>query len=394
MTKSLALMKREGVEFLAPLRSESTGTSREFAQRLTSEARSYGLNMRDYLTVKINLSASENPEAYADLSGYEASLKYLDLPVRDDLRSGISLQAAADTFQTFPGTRALFPEVIDDVVQWKYRQTAFEQVAPMLANSRTINQAELLTTVVNDSEGDYEVTKAIAEGARIPIYSIRSSEQTVSMFKHGMGYKTTYEFERRAQLDLMVPYANRAIRQAEISKVKFATSLLVNGDVLHGAAPVVGQSSFNTPVGSNSVNGQISYKHLLNWLVSRAKAGYPIDTVVGNWDAYIQWLMMFAVPTTDKNMTDAENLARAGFQVGSVPLLTGTVDFVISSSAPAGRLVGYSRADTLEELIESGSQIQESEQSIVTQTMTYVRTETSGYRIVFDATRSVFNYAA
>lgn len=394
MSKPLSQLKREGVTFLAKLTDEENlGGQKDFAARLIGEAREYGLNMRTFLKAKIDTKLGDD-KSYAELDGYEASLAFLNLPVKDDIDNGVSLQAAADTFQTFPGTRALFPEVIDDVVEWKYRQDQFEVVAPMLANSRTTDGIEVISTVVNDDADDYKIMAAIAEGSRVPIYSIRASENSVKFYKHGMGYRTTYEFERRANIDLLVPYANRAIRQAEISKVAAATSMLVNGDSVHGAAPVTAQSSFNTAVGTNSDNGQISYKHLMHWLVSRAKANNPIDTVVGNWDAYIQWLMMFAVPNTANVRTDAESLAAAGFQVGGVPILTGTVNFVISSAAPANRLVGFSRSDTLEELVESGSLISESERSIQNQTVTYVRTENTGYRVVFDGTREVFNYGA
>jgi hypothetical protein len=77
--------------------------------------------------------------------------------------------------------------------------------------------------------------------------------------------------------------------------------------------------------------------------------------VVGNWDAYIQWLMMFAVPTSANVRTDAENLAAAGFKVAGVPLLNGVVNFALSSTMPANQLLGMSKGETLEELIEAGS---------------------------------------
>ncbi|KGM36135.1 hypothetical protein [Inquilinus limosus] len=393
--RSLTEIKREGVEFLGSLRSDSPHASKEAGLKLVAEASSFGLNLRDYLTVKIDprLSADEGIKA-SGLSGYEAALAHLGLPVKDDLKQGVFLQAAAETFQTFPGVRALFPEVIDDVVQWKYKQTNFEQVAPMLAGSRTISGIELLSTVVDDAAGDYDITREIAEGARIPVWSIRASEKTVKFYKHGVGFRTTYEFNRRVSLDIMTPYINRALRQADISKVKWATSVLLNGDGLNAAATEVDQSSFNSTLIGNATNGLLSYKHLLAWLVARAKTGYPIDTVVGNYDSYLQWLMLFAVPTSNNTRTDAENLAATGFRMQGVPMLTGTVDFVLSTTAPANKLVGFSRGDTLEELIESGSLIQESERSVQNQTVDVYRTQNSGYRIVFPGTREVFDYSA
>lgn len=380
---------------LSSLRQDSPGASREAGLKLIGQAREAGLSMRNYLTLAIDPKLSENKDRFHDgnrfLNGYEAALAYLELPVRDDLESGVLLQAASDTFQTFPGTRAMFPEVVDDMVRWKYRQDVFERVDPIVGNSRVITQPEMISTVVEDEKEDYEQETTIAELGRIPVHTIRTSQTSVGIWKHGMGYRTSYEFSRRASIDLLTPYAARANRELERSKVKTASLLLVNGDSVHGAAPVVAQSSFNDKTGQTATNGKINYLNLLAWLVQRANAGMPVDTVLGNWDAYLQWLMLFAVPRTG-DRTDVEDLARAGFQLGGVPLLSGVVNFALSSAVPANQLVGYSRGDTLEELVEAGSLINESERAASNQSITYYRTENTGYRLVFGDTRSIYNF--
>lgn len=402
MLKSTTDIKRVSPETAlgALLDANSTGASLEAAKKLILQAKEYGLDLRSYLRLSIDPSMSENRAQFADgdtlLNGYEASLSYLNLPVRDDLDAGVMLQAAADTFQTYPGTRMLFPEVVDDMVQWKYRQTSFETVEGLISQSRTISGNEMISTVIEDTEADYEeAVRAVAEGGRIPIHSIRSSEKRVKFWKFGNGYKHTYEFARRASLDILTPYAIRTQRQIERSKVAVATSVLLNGDGVTGPAPVVGQSSFDEVNSTGTATaGKLSYKHLAAWLVARAKAGAPIDTVIGNWDMYLQWLFLFAIPSTQVNTSDADQLARAGFRISGVPLLTGNVQFKLASAMPNGQLMGFSQADTLEELTEAGSLITESEKSIETQEVTYVRTETSGMRLIFGDTRSVLNLAA
>jgi hypothetical protein len=407
MLKSTTEIKKAAPETVLAglLDSNSTGASLEAAKKLILQAKEYGLDLRSYLRLSIDasLSAADQMHRYhADaagtelLNGYEASLSYLGLPTRDDLDAGVMLQAAADTFQTFPGTRALFPEVVDDMVQWKYRQTNFETTEGLVAQRRTISGNEMITTVVEDAEADYEeAVRAVAEGGRIPIHSIRSSEKRVKFYKFGNGYKTTYEFQRRASLDILTPYAVRTQRQIDRSKVAVATHVLLNGDGVTGPAAVTSQSAYNdVNTTGTSVNGKLAYKHLAAWLVARAKAGAPIDTVLGNWDMYLQWLFLFAIPTTNATTTDAELLARSGFQMGGVPLLSGNINFKLASDAPAGQLIGFSRADTLEELTEAGSLITESEKSIETQEVTYVRTETSGMRLIFGDTRSVLDLAS
>jgi len=103
---------------------------------------------------------------------------------------------------------------------------------------------------------------------------------------------------------------------------------------------------------------------------------------------------MFAIPTTHNATTDAEMLARTGFQIGGVPILNGAVNFALSSGVPAGRLIGLSKGDTLEELIEAGSNIEESERAIQNQSITFVKTENSGYKLAFPDTRSIYNWTA
>lgn len=394
--KSLTGIERQAPEaVLALLRDPSNTVSKEAGMNLAQAAREHGLDLRAYLTLKIDPHKSSEARRYGDLDGYESALVYLNLPIKNDLKNGVVLQAASETFQTFPGTRALFPPVLDDVLQFAYRQDVIEKVEPILSNSRVINGVEMVTSVINDVEADNQVTSVISEGGRIPVKSIRTTEHSVKIWKHGSGIRTTYEFSRRASLDLLTPYAARIQREKERSKMKAAVTMLINGDTVQAASGVINQSSYNTPAGSSSTNGKISWPHLMYWLVQRAKAGTPVDTVVGNWDAYFAWLMLFALKDANSGDTAAESLSRGGINIGGgIPLVTAAPKFAISSDMTANSLLGLSRGDTLEELVEAGSQIEESERSIINQTVLYVKTENTGYRLVYGDTRSTFNYGA
>lgn len=377
---------------LQNLKSKNPRESSDAGLELVSKAKEFGIRLRDYLTLAIDTSKSED---FRGLTGYEASLAYLDLPVKDDFKNGISLDLASDTFQRFSGTRAMFPEVIDDMLRWSYRQDLLERVEPIILGSRTISGTEMISTVVNDAQADYQKARVIAEEANIPVWSIRTTQNSVKMGKHGMGYRTSYEFTRRARLDILTPYAARIRREMERSKVALAVETIINGDGVQGAAPVVAQSSYNGATSANSTNGKLSWEHILVWLVKRAQAGAPVDTVVGNWDAYIQWLFLFARPTLNGggDITAATNMAKAGVGLSpNLPVGSSPVNFALASDVPANQLIGITRAETCEELVEAGSLINESEQSVKNQTVTYVQTETAGFRLPFGDTRSIFNY--
>lgn len=396
---NLATIKKQSLTaVLGNLKAEGQA-SVEAGQRLLRAANDEGLGLRDFLTLAIDPRLEENNRQYqvSDgkfLNGYEAALAFLNLPVRDDLEAGVQLRAANDTFQTYAGTRALFPEVIDDMVKWKYRQLSVENVDALLSQTRQVAQPEILTTIVDDAQADYrEAVAAVSEGAPVPMHSIRSTQQTTKFWKFGSGYEVSYEFARRASLDIMTPYAVRVNREIDISKVAIATKILVDGDGVNSAAPVVTQSSFDSTVIGTSVNGVLARKNLLAWLVSRAQAGVPMDTVVGNWNMYIQWLLLFT-PNIAGDHSAAQELAGQGFQVGGVPLLNGSVNFALSSAMPDNKLIGFSKGDTMEQTVETGSLIEESQKAIINQKIQYVKSENSGFRLVFNDTRSIFNVGA
>lgn len=407
MFKSTAQIKRQAPSaLLAGLKSDNENDGIHAAKKLIGQAKEHGLPLRDYLRLVIDpkLEAKEEdrrlyetPDGKALLNGYEATLAYLNLPVKDDLDSGVMLQAAADTFDFFPGTRVMFPAVIDDMVRWRYHQTNFETTAGLISQSRTIAGSEMVSLVVEDSADDaYNVARPITEGGRIPIRAIKTSEVLVSLYKFGLGYKTSYEFQRRASLEILTPYAIRTQIEIEKSKVAQLTKILINGNNAgYGAAPVVDQSSFNAAVGGTAATaGQLSTRHFAAWMAAQAEAGVPIDVVIGNWGMYLQWILNFYMPQSNFNVSEAQRLAAVGVAVDTTPILHMNVKFMLSSTMPNNQLLGFNVGMTAEELVEAGSDIQQSEQSIETQEVTFVRTQNCGYKLIFGDTRSIFDISA
>lgn len=386
----LSAIKRQPVEaVLAGLKSTHRDDSVKAGLMLIEDARRYGLDMRDYLTLSIDTRAGENASRFSALTGYEAALAFLNLPIKQDLKQGVLLEAASDTFQTYPGTRAMFPEVVDDMLRWSDRQggLSFEKTEDIVAVSRTTKQIEVLWTIVDDTEAD-RATNTIAELANIPVHTIRTSQKTVDFHKHGSGYRTSYEFSRRASLDLLTPFANRVQRQLQKSKMAAATSLLINGDGNYGAAPVKDSKDYAT-----TVAGKLNYESLMRFLSERAKNGTPVDTMVGNYKAWIDWILMWT-PTLNGNRSEAEALAAAGGPaIKAAATVAPACGFALSSTVSDDQLIGITKGETLEELVEAGSVISESEQAIKNQSITYVRTENTGYRLVFGDTRSIFDYS-
>lgn len=394
MLKNLSEVKRTPVaKALAGLLSANVGESKNAGEVLLREAKDTGLCLRDYLTLAVIPTDEAEPRKYEELNGFEASLAFLNLPFSTQLEQGVFLQAASDTFQKFPGTRAMFPEVVDQMLRWKNRQNSIENLSALISQSRTINGTEMISTAVDDDSAA-RGTFTIAEGAKIPVRTIRTSQTSVGIFKHGSGIKTTYEFERRVSLDILTPFANRVARELEVSKVNAAVGILINGDGVNPAAPVTTITSLGGVVQSTTPL-RSQYAAFAKWMIDRAALGLPIDTVVGNVKMYLELLLMFT-PTLQGQTSQIEAAVKAGGPgvTLNLPLLGGTANFAIASGMPDNRLLGYTKAETLEELVEAGSSISENERSIQNQVITYVRTENSGFKLAFADTRSVLNLDA
>ena len=391
----LTRVKRQPVEaVVGKLKAESQHDSKEAAAKLIASARDVGLNLRDYLTLAVDVRTGDSAERFstAGLNGYEATLDYLNLPFKNDLEQGVLLQAASETFQTFPGTRALFPEVVDDMLRWTDRQEQFETTESIVGQSRTIAGTEMVSSVVDDDSAE-RGTFIVPELANIPVRTIRTSETAVKMWKHGSAYRTSYEFNRRASLDLLTPFAARVQRQLEISKVTAGVSVLINGDGVNAAAPLVTLGAYGADF-TGTLTLQHNYKALAKFLMSRARDGNPVDTLVGNFDTFVELMFMFMPVQNTKDASDAEKIAALGGPSLQLPIMGGTVKFAIASAMPADRLMAFSRGETLEELIEAGASISENERSITNQALTYVRSEVTGYKLAFGDTRTLINTAA
>lgn len=373
-------------EVVGGLLASSNHESAENGQKLVRMARDAGLSVRDYLTLAVDVRSGKHAEANqaAGLNGYEAALSHLNLPFGNDFEQGVVLQAASDTFATYAGTRAMFPEVLDDMLKQLGRMDQIENTAALISQSRTINGVEMISTVMDDTAAE-DGTFTIAEGGKIPVRAVRTSQNSVRMYKHGSGYEFTYEFNRRASLDIITPFAARVARRLEISKVAAATAVLIDGDGVNLGATPADLATY----GADFLGGKTlkdNYRALAKFIMSQWKAGYPIDTIACNFDLYVEMMFMFA-QTNIGTASDIQNLAAAGAPSINLPVMNGAINVVLSSTIPDGFFVAFVKSETLEELVEAGSIIAESERSITTQVVTYVRSENTGYKLSFPDTR-------
>lgn len=390
MVQSLTkIKKRKLSDIVTPLKNTSEHLSQEAARKMINEAAEFGIGLDDFCRLSIDFNGESRSKELREqgLDGYEMVKVELGLPTKNDYKNQITLATGSDTFETYSGTRALFPYVMDDIIRWQSRQNNIERVEDMIASSRTISGNELVRVIGIDKEDDRK-NFAVGEGGRIPVRTVRSGEQAVKMQKHGSGVEITYEYARRARLDLYVPFAARIARDLELSKMKHATNIMINGDGVNAAATNYKQSDFDKTTG---ISGKITYDGLLGYLTARAKAGVPVDTLAGDYDAYMQYLKIFTPDASYQAKADAL-AGKGGPSLVGMTGIYAPVKFVINSSVPAGKLLGFTKAETIEELVEAGSRIEEEERFVMNQTQTLVKSEVTGYSLIYGDTRSTYTY--
>ena len=164
---------------------------------------------------------------------------------------------------------------------------------------------------------------------------------------------------------------------------------MINGDGVNGGATALSQATLDT----SATDGKISYEGVLAACAMAAKAHAPIDTIAGDIDAYIQLVKMFGTPASSSFYAD-QMAEKGGPQFLAMRNIFAPIRFVLDSAVPAGKLLMFNRADSLEELVEAGSRIQEEERAIREQIITYTKTENTGYGLVYADARYVYTYKA
>lgn len=374
-------------EVVAGLMSDSATESLMAGEALSKKAKDANMRLDLFLNQAIDLSEEEAATLHSKgLSGYEMVNLKLGLPLQNDSRNQVSLAQASETFATKPGSRVLFPYTVDNVLRWNSRLDTMERVEDMITSSRTITGNELVRQIAED-DADARKTFRVAEGGRIPVRRVKTSSRAVDIFKHGSGIEFTYEFERRASLDIITPYAARVERDLQLSKIGACTDIIISGDGVNGAATTLSQKTLD----ASAVDGTISYDGILAACAIAAKNHTPIDTIAGDMDAYIQLVKLFGTSASSSFEVDqkAEKGGPMFLQMRNVFL---PIRFVLNSAVPAGKLLMFNRADTIEELVEAGSRIQEEDRATRNQIITYTKTENTGYSLVYPDARWLYTY--
>ena len=380
-------------EVIAKLKHSEASTGRENAMMLLHDANTMGFGVDALL--------HQNVEGGNGLNGFEATFAALGVPLNLKDDTAIAAFASATTsFMTNDGLSVLLPSLVNNLLRSQDNKDIIEKADDLILQTRMVKSNAVQKEIVYDKDtNDSYATHRIAEGANIPTRKLKTGQSNVKFYKTGHGIEVSYEFAQDMTPDILVPYANRIQFERSQSEHIIAVQTLINGESNDpgSANGAIATDDLDTLDNKAGTPLRARAEGFIKWLISAARAGRPIDTLVVGWDSIFELQYMF--PVTDANGNAAVGVgavaaggALAQMQVKVVNGINFNLNVVISSAVEEKQIIGYRKGETLERLIKTNSQISEQERSIKNQTLLYTNTIISGFTLAYGESRRLLSW--
>jgi hypothetical protein len=386
--------KMSAVDVIAKLQHSERSQAQANALALLHDANQIGYGL--------DATLHQMVEPVHGLNGNEAIFQALGVPLVLRDNAAIAAFAASSTsFFTNEGLKILLPSLMNNLLRAQKNAPIIERVEDLIAQTRMVKSNELQKEIEYDAASkDSYGTFRIAEGANIPVRTLKTTQTAVRFYKTGHGIEISYEVATDMTPDILVPFANRIEFERSQTEHKVAVQMLIEGEV-----PTVGDAKGPAPVdnldtidGKAGTNIRQRAEGFMKWLIAAARAGRPIDTLVVGWDTILDLQYMF--PVVDAAGNAAVGLggvanSQSQFAQMSVRLANGVnlnLTVVISSGLEEKQILGYRKNETLERLIKTKSQIDEMERVIKSQTILYTHSVISGFTLAYGDSRRLLTW--
>ena len=336
------------------------------------QAAAEGVSLSTYLN---NKYASIVEKFNGELDAFDIALLSKGIIVKDNLEFGIQ-SSSMMTFFTTDENRALFPEFI--IRQLRQISGMPSIINDIVASTRVItgDSAKQVVLDLSDTPAGEKNKKSlkkrrIAEGADIPVATLKLGETAIKIYKYGVGVKATYEVLRRTTIDMFRKQMELVSLQASYDEVGAVIDVVLNGDGNTNPAAVYKRSVLN-PSGTAGV---LDVTTLVKFLIKQAP--FNFNTLLVDEDVYTQICTILM----DKNLTNAIN-PQVTFEFPQG--LLSTLKVIYSEDVPmtAGnkhQIVGLAKDYAIEKTLEAGSVINEVEKASSNQTQMAYMTENAGF---------------
>lgn len=343
------------------------------------------------------------------LTAFERQLKLTGVIVKSRPEMGLFSSRAEYLFQSDrPGSAILFPVLLQKEALWtKARQ--YSDINAIVATTRTISGSSSYQAVrIDDSEiygsGANGRRFRVDQAGNFPKVKISWSDAANAVAKHGVELNWSYEFVRRASIELLTTIVSRIMLQDAISVFDDAVSFAINGDGT-SANPAATVKTFckstkSTP-GTNEIvldvsndsiaAGVLPYEGWLKFIGGFAP--YTPNVVCGNLATLVKFVTMTR-PTMDpaQVITALLEAKNQGTAVLANELFPNVV-LHLADGVPNNKLVALDKGYALERVIELGSDIKEVTKVIQQQTEAMVISIADNVSKIFPAAIRVLDFS-
>ena len=340
---------------------------------LYREANELGMTFWQYLEVI-------NPTKGTDtLDAFERQLEASGIIVKGNNEAGIYSSPGEYFFQSDrPGSAVLFPVLLQKTAMWA-KMKRVTDINKLVATTRTIAGTSAYQTVaIDDSNLNGPDGKGrsfrVDQRGNFPSVKVGWSDKTNAVTKHGVQLDWTYEFVRRASIEVMQTIVARIMLQDQIEVVSEAISVAINGDGTSPAAQVLTFCGSAMTPGANEIKlaaassaaGVLPYDGYLKFIGGMAP--YAPNIICGTLNTIVTMVTM-ARPNIDpaeliSRLQDTQTQGTGKLMEGIFP----NVEMIVAEGMPDNKLLALDTAFALERVIELNSDIQEAEKAISNQT--------------------------
>ena len=355
------------------------------------------------LGCSVDAALAMHVEGNNGLNGLEATFQALNVPVNHQGNevAMACFAAATGTFMTNDGLRVLLPALINNLLRAAERAPIIERIDDIIFGTRLVKANEMQKEISWDrNTTDSFKTHRIAEGANIPRRELKASQTAVNFFKTGHAIEMSYEFAGTVTPDVLIPYASRIEFERSRDEHALAVSVLVNGESANPTSinGAIKEVDLDVLDGKPATALRNRAEGFLKWIIQQSRAGLQFDTLLVGWDTLMELQLMF--PVTNANNTPAAgvgSITGTGTQLATLAVkIANGVNFnlnlVITSQLTGNKLIGFRKAETIERLIKTNSQIAETERMIGNQTILYTNTIISGFTLAYGDTRTLLKW--
>lgn len=321
---------------------------------------------KSFTQVLEGLDPSENYRGtvYEGLDAFQRQLKRFSIKVRG------TQSDCVEKFFASSASAVLFPEYVSRSVRAGMEEG---NILPAITATVTAFDGMDYRSIYSENGADDKSLKFVAEGAAMPVTTVKASSNLVSLKKRGRMLVASYEAIRFQRLDLFSVMLRQIGAQIMRMHLEDAIGVILNGDGNGNAAQVF-------TVGDGVIGGtagKLGYGELLSFW--NTFDPYAMNTLLVSPDVMLSLLTLpeFQNPLTGLNFQGTGELAN--------PL---GAKLIKTSAMPAGTIIGLDKGYALE-MVSAGDVSVEYDRLIDRQLERAAISSISGFAKLYDGASKV-----